>query len=177
MIWSLHIIYASHINLNILKSGDIIFRKEDSFLSDKFEKLNGKGYSHVGIIYKLNHITYVVHIERTDKNKDFKVVPIDKFLNKATRYIIKRVKHSDNINFTNQLQIFIKQSPSFDMDFDNKTDDKLYCTEFVYKFYLKSMHIKLTNHLSNFGFYKFISVGDILESPYLITILDSNINR
>lgn len=174
-IFFLNVCHSENFQYATLKTGDIIFRKENSFLSDRFEKLDGKGYSHIGLIYIKKDNIYVVHIERTNDPKDLKIEPIAHFLNKANKYIIKRVKGTEYKDFTTKLNWYIRQNINFDMHFDNKTDNELYCTEFVYKFYYKNMHIKLSKYNSNFGFYSYISIGSIINSPYLEDII-SGIN-
>lgn len=163
--------FAKGLEFAKLKTGDIIFRKEDSFLSDRFEKLDGRGYSHVGIIYLKNNQIFVLHIEQNSEKNDLKIVSLKKYLKYATRYKIKRLKTSYNEKSINiNIQKIIKDNPKFDFKFDLKSDDKMYCTELVYKMYERSFNKTLTKERHNFGFYKYISVGSILDSKYLKNI-------
>jgi len=168
----LNIVSASHIKYPVIKTGDIIFRKENSFLSNRFEKLDGRGYSHIGIIYIKEQQIYVLHIERNSEENDLKIVTLKTFLKDATKYKIKRLKkiYSEKSIETN-IKKLIKSNPAFDLNFDLSTDNKLYCTELVYKLYLKSFHIKLTSKQHTFGYYHYISVGSILSSDQLKDIL------
>jgi len=156
---------------NKLLSGDIIFRKEDSFLSNRFEKLDGRGFSHIGVIYKKSNKVYVVHIEDDGSKNDLKVVSIDEFLKKATKIKVLRYRHKLlTKQMIQNIKSLIKKNPSFDLHFDSTSNDELYCTEMIYKLYEKTYGINLTNKLSKFGFYKFYSVGSILNSSYLYEI-------
>lgn len=153
------------------KTGDIIFRKEDSFLSDKFEKMDGRGYSHIGIIYFKDKKAHVLHIERTKDTNDLKVDSLKKFLKYAQKYKVLRAKTTINQSILNrQIKKLIKQNPPFDMNFDTKSDDKLYCTELIYKLYKKHFSLDLSKERYEYGFSNFISVGAILHSKELKTI-------
>ena len=152
-------------------SGDIIFRKEDSFLSNRFEKLDGHGFSHIGVVYKKSNKVYVVHMEDDGSKNDLKVVLIDDFLKKATKVKVLRYKHKLlTKQMIQNIKSLIEKNPSFDLYFNNTSDNELYCTEMVYKLYKKTYGINLSKKLSKFGFYKFYSVGSILNSSYLYEI-------
>lgn len=155
-----------------LKSGDIIFRKENTFLSDRFVKLDGRGYSHVGILYKKEQNIYVVHIERSKEDRDFKITKLKKYLEFASSYVVKRLYDIDVKKFDRYVKNLQKENPKFDLEFDLDTNDKLYCTELVYKFFKDNYDIVLTDELHSFGFVKYISVGSILQSKYLQIILE-----
>ncbi|MEA1954136.1 MAG: YiiX/YebB-like N1pC/P60 family cysteine hydrolase [Campylobacterota bacterium] len=161
-------IHAENIQYSKIKEGDIIFRKEDSFLSNRFEKMDGRGFSHIGIVYIKEKYPYVLHIERNDKKNDLKVVKIETFLNKSTKYKIKRLKGIYNTtNMTKKIKKILLINPRFDFYFDLSTDNTLYCTELIYKLYKETYGITLTTERSSFGFYTYISVGSIVNSTYL----------
>lgn len=164
-------IFAMKLESIKLKTGDIIFRKEDSFLSDRFEKLDGRGYSHTGVIYIIDKKIYVLHIERDDSKKDLKIVPIKQYLKYATRYKIERlIRRYSAESINKNIQKIIKINPKFDFKFDLNSDDKMYCTELVFKLYKNSFGIELTKERHKFGFYQYISVGSLLDSKYLKNI-------
>lgn len=153
---------------NRLQTGDIIFRKEDSFLSNRFEQMDGRGFSHIGIIYVKDEEVYVVHIERNNEEGDLKIDSIIFFLKYAVNYKIKRFSMYHNTQIIEKNLIYIiKENPKFDFKFDFSTDKKLYCTELIYKLYQKTYQVNLTKERATFGYYNYISVGSILESSYL----------
>jgi len=61
---------------------------------------------------------------------------------------------------------YYKERPKFDMQFDLKTDDKLYCAEFIYKAVNKVMqdtaYIKTTSFLGH----TFVAVDNIYINPH-----------
>jgi len=167
-IFFINIIHAGNIKYSKIKTGDIIFRKENSFLSNRFEKLDGRGFSHIGILYLSRGNIYVLHIERNSEKNDLKIILLKEFLKDATKYKIKRLKKNYNTeSIETNIQKLIKDNPKFDLNFDFATDDKLYCTELIYKLYQKSFAIKLTSERHTFGYYNYISVGSILSSDKL----------
>src|SRR5258705_121431 len=53
----------------------------------------------------------------------------------------------------------------FDMQFDLKTDNRMYCAEFVYKSFLLSTNKKLSFNISHIKDFAFIGVDDIILHP------------
>lgn len=134
-------LFSLDLDLNMIKSGDIIFRKENTFLSDMFSNIDSFDYSHVGVISKENNSFYVYHIERTSsKEKDLKKEEIFKFLIQSEKYSILRSKEkiSENKLFKILKDYENMKTLSFDMHFVlNNGFNNLYCSEFINELYLK----------------------------------------
>lgn len=132
-------LFSLDLNLNMINSGDIIFRKENSFLSDIFSNIDSFEYSHVGIILKENNHFYVYHIERSSsKEKDLKKEEISKFLIQSEKYSIIRLR--EKISEDKLLEILKDyenmKTLNFDMHFIlNNGVDNLYCSEFINEIY------------------------------------------
>ena len=66
-------------DLNIIKSGDIIFRKERNFLSNMFSNIDKSKYSHIAIALKVGENLKIYHIESNSEKDDLKIDTFEKF--------------------------------------------------------------------------------------------------
>jgi Permuted papain-like amidase enzyme, YaeF/YiiX, C92 family len=126
----------------ICQSGDLVVRLGDDFISDRIRYLSvtDHSYSHAGIVVIHNNEKMVCNIYPDDFNTNADTVRydiIDSFLNKRTnlKCALYRYDLSDNekINLKEQLNFYHKKKIHFDKKYDLKTDDKIYCTEMIYK--------------------------------------------
>ena len=128
-------------NMQLLKSGDIILRRGygvDSIVAANFSNKE-KRYSHAGIIYKDKNNIYVIHSE-DNKIKGFNGVVQEKLQNYLKGIKIWAVYRYDDINLTKLTSYILEEKKSnilFDMEFDLKTNNKMYCSEFIYKSFNK----------------------------------------
>ncbi len=134
-------------NIKLLKSGDIILRRGygvDSIVAANFSNKE-KRYSHAGIIYKDKNNIYVIHSE-DNKRKGFNGVVQEKLQNYLKGINIWAVYRYDDINSTKLISYILNEEQSnilFDMEFDLKTNKKMYCSEFIYKSFNKVSGKKL----------------------------------
>lgn len=121
-----------------LRSGDIVLRDGKSFISQVFRNfsMTDKRYSHAGIVYISNGRTYVCHVVAAEGKRSNKIrlEPISSFCNPTDNTAFAIYRSSINTNVVDSVLIeYFKKRVSFDNDFDLKSDDKMYCTELVYK--------------------------------------------
>lgn len=143
-----------------LENGDLIFRRGRSVESHAVLMADKDGeFSHVGIICKENSQIYVIHAvpgESKGKQDYIKKDKLEDFLQpeRASRFAVYRSDFSKKIkmNAVNYALDCYKKKLIFDDKYDLSTDDKLYCTEFIYKafktagnrsFTLKTSHISI----------------------------------
>lgn len=140
-----------HISDTTFKNGDIILRNSMGFFSQSFKdfSLTDKSYSHSGVIIK-DSITgkcYVYHCVGGEENitnymkKDrleVFVSPQSNFGFGVYRYDIPK---KEKAAFISGILTHYKNKMDFDLDMDIDTDDKMYCTEVIYKT-LKSVSSK-----------------------------------
>lgn len=128
------------------KSGDLIFRRGNGFVSDFAAKMSrsDKSFSHVGIILVENGV-YVIH-SQDDKSKKFDGVVKERlqgFIAQARRYSVFRL----NLSQKNIEQIVSKAKSligtKFDIFFNLDDNSRLYCTEFVYMVLKDFINIKI----------------------------------
>jgi hypothetical protein len=155
-----------------LSEGDIVFRKGQSLVSN-LVLLNDRStdFSHVGIVCKLNGECHIIHAVPGEPDVEGKqVIKCDspeEFFNphKAQKFAIARLKlASETLRHkaaTTAIEYFRQKLP-FDGALDFKTDDKLYCTELVWKAWLKA-GINITQN--QFQPLKFNVVNDSIILP------------
>ncbi len=159
-------------NYKILKSGDIVFTRGNSINSYVvllFDR-NTSNYSHCGIIYKEKDKCYIIHATPSPiDNQKGRVVmeSLEKFflVNKVTLTSISRLddKYEKNIEkAVMETQRYQKASILFDNEFSLK-NDKLYCTELIWKSFLDS-GINLLDKKINKGI---LFPSDLIKSKYL----------
>ncbi|MDD3742006.1 MAG: YiiX/YebB-like N1pC/P60 family cysteine hydrolase [Lentimicrobiaceae bacterium] len=131
-----------------LSEGDIVFRKGQSLVST-LVLLNDRStdFSHVGIVCKKDGEMVIVHavpgepdehgneVVRCDSPEDFFDPGKARKLAVVT---LTDASASKKHKAANSALEFFKQKIPFDGAMDFKTDDKLYCTELVWKAWLKA---------------------------------------
>lgn len=165
---SFHLFASQYKNFD-LHSGDLIFRKENGFLSNLFSQIDNSDYSHIGIILIQDNKAFVYHMERTDAPHDLKIVDINSFLENMEKVKFLRIKKEiSSEKLKDILSYYKKIDPKFDMDFTLKNGDKnLYCTEFVNEVFLKLINENIYSYLYKNFKTKGISIKSILQNDKL----------
>lgn len=130
-----------NLGLKMLHTGDLVVRTGADVTSYMFSQMNQteKTYSHCGIVIIENGYPFVYHSIGGEDNPDqelrrdsakFWVSPANNL-----GYGIARFSFFDGQikALTQVVQRLYREKRKFDMNFDLKTDDRLYCAEFVYK--------------------------------------------
>lgn len=125
----------------LLKTGDLVVRRGDDMTSYMLARLNRHDtrYSHCGIAVVENGVPYVYHSIGGEDNPD-QVIRKDKAVQWCSpannlAFAIYRYSISDS-NCRRVVQYIANEYRAckmFDMDFDLGTDDRLYCSEMIYK--------------------------------------------
>ena len=137
----------SHINKEIEKSvqdGDIIFQTSQSKQCEAVRIATNSKFSHCGIIYEINGKKYVF-----EAVQPVKITPFNEWIKHGEndKFLVKRLKNSSKI-LTSEV---ISKMKNYGKQFDNKdydlyfewTDDKIYCSELVWKIYKNGAGIEL----------------------------------
>jgi len=136
------------INLNCksyeLQNGDIIFQSSKSNQSRAVELATRSPYSHMGIIYIKENKPYVYEASNVVKLTEFKTWVKR---GKKSKYEIKRLKnHSALLNEEKMEKLYEAgkkyQGKSYDLYFE-WSDDKIYCSELVWKIYRDALGIEI----------------------------------
>ncbi|UEG48697.1 hypothetical protein LK994_08615 [Ferruginibacter lapsinanis] len=160
----------------MIHSGDLITRTGNDFTSESLRQLNQKDktYSHCGIASIENDSVFVYHALGGEFNPDQKIrrdaieTFSEPYSNRGIGIFRFRLNDNENDNVIKVVKKLYAMGLMFDMKFDLKTDDRVYCAEFVYKSYkvgsLDKLHFNIS-HIKNFAF---IGVDDLFLNPLCI---------
>lgn len=129
---------------NILQDGDIIFQISKSSQSEAIQQATHSKYSHCGIIFKKDNKYFVYEaIEPVVKTQ------LNHWINRGKdgHYIVKRLKDADKLltaevkkrMFNEALKHYGKH---YDLSF-SWLDDKMYCSELVWKVFERGADIEI----------------------------------
>ncbi|HUR11434.1 MAG TPA: YiiX/YebB-like N1pC/P60 family cysteine hydrolase [Flavitalea sp.] len=129
------------ISKSIIENGDLILRTGTDFSSEEVKTISpsDKTYSHAGIAVKDGHGLFIYHIEPDYYHIHDKVrkESIDTFANPANNYGFAIARYDlDDIQrhaFINYVEQQYKKRIAFDMSFDLKSNDSMYCSEMIRK--------------------------------------------
>lgn len=136
-----------------LQDGDIIFQTSKSSQSKAIQLATKSKYSHCGIIYKIENQLYVY-----EAVQPVKITKLEDWIlrDENEHYFVKRLKNSDNI-LTDENITKLKDTgkrflgKNYDIYFE-WSDDKIYCSELVWKMYKEALNIEIgeLQHLKDF---------------------------
>ncbi len=164
-----------------IKSGDLVFRRGRGIFSEIFRDIGGTGspFSHVGIVYIDNSSIFVLHTEANELTGigHARKEKIDSFISKehALSYAFFRVTGLDADGRASVLETaleYVRNRVPFDTSFSLEGDDRLYCSELVYKAF-KSAQIYLVDSPSILRIPGF-SVSGTLEAITIAQLLKSS---
>lgn len=155
-----------------LKSGDIIVRNgmdEVSMATRRFNRQD-TSYSHCGIIQLENDTAFVYHALGGSYNPSQVLMrqPVDSFCNpsEVSAFAVYRLQltNTQNSELTSVIKTHYTSRLPFDMFFNYDSDDKMYCSEFVFK----SINAAAGNYL--LGFHPrnqpmYVTVDDLYLNP------------
>lgn len=127
-----------------LQNGDLIFQTSLSSQSKAVQLATKSKYSHCGIIYKEGNKFYVFEAIQPVKR-----TPLNKWIarGKGGKYVIKRLKNADEVLTPAVLQKMKQvgdqfKGKNYDLTFE-WSDDKIYCSELIWKVYQRATGIEL----------------------------------
>jgi len=127
-----------------IHNGDIIFQTSKSSQSKAIQFATNSKYSHMGIIYE-NDGKYFVY----EAVQPVKLTPLKEWINRGENghYVIKRLENAKAILTPEMLSKMKRvgdkyKGKSYDIYFE-WSDDKIYCSELVWKMYKESADIEI----------------------------------
>ena len=154
---------------SIIVQGDLILRTGNDFTSESLRKLSSvdKTYSHCGIASIENDTVFVYHALGGEWNPDEKLRrdPLELFCNP----IENRGFGIFTFNFNPRqkycldsvVKSWYKKGLMFDMDFDLKTNDRMYCAEFVGKAINTATNKQINFSATKINTFEFIAVDNL----------------
>lgn len=127
------------VKLPELQTGDIVLRDSKGFLASMFRKmsLTERKFSHAGFIVKENNHNFVYHFIDGEKHSGLNIDKLEDFTTntECNSYVVYRPDYSSEQKIEIQKLITDPQNKSkaFDIDFNLKSDQSMYCTEWIYK--------------------------------------------
>lgn len=127
-----------------IRTGDIIFQTSKSEQSKAIQLATKSKYSHVGIIYKIDGNLLVY-----EAVQPVKLTPLNDWIKRGENghFVIKRLKNADEV-LTNSVISKMKETGEkfygkpYDIYFE-WSDDKIYCSELVWKIYKEGVGIEI----------------------------------
>ncbi|MDR2152783.1 MAG: YiiX family permuted papain-like enzyme [Helicobacteraceae bacterium] len=127
-----------------LKEGDIIFQTSLSSQSKAIQAATKSKYSHVGLIVLHEGKLYVFEAIKTTR-----LTPLETWIKRGEngKYVAKRLKNADTILNAQTIAKMKEESKklegkNYDLTF-NWSDDKIYCSELVWKIYKRGANIEI----------------------------------
>jgi len=127
-----------------LHNCDIIFQTSKSSQSKAIQIATKSKYSHMGIVYRKGDALFVF-----EAIQPVKLTPLADWINrgKNAHYVVKRIKNAASILTAEKLSAMKKFGNHFlGKDYDlyfEWSDDKIYCSELVWKIYKEALGIEI----------------------------------
>lgn len=158
----------------MVKSGDLILRTGKDFTSELMRNLSlkDKTYSHCGIAVWESDTLFIYHAIGGEWNHDQKLRrdPFELFCNpyenRGFGIFRYRINNAQEENIIKQAQIFYTQKIMFDIKFDLTTDDKMYCSEFIYKTIKKATKDSVELNTTTLNHIKFVALDNLFLNPF-----------
>ena len=160
--------------VTLLRSGYIVLRMglgADSRLLAQMNRKN-KSYSHCGIVMVENGYPFVYHSIGGENNPDerlrrdsakFFFSPVYNTAIAVVRYDLDPGRLGE---LGNVVREYYKRRPKFDMKFDLRTDDKLYCSEFVFKAVNKAARDTAYIGTTSVAGLRFVGTDNLFVNPH-----------
>jgi hypothetical protein len=173
----------SYINRHA-ETGDIITRAGNDFTSHSLRSLNqrNKQFSHCGLIRIENGSPVVYHILGGEWNPDQKILrqTVAVFCNVADNDAIGLFRvnapAATKTKYLDRLLAFQRDSITFDMAFDLKSDHQLYCSELVAKSIEQGTGFEFLFNRSTLGGRTFVGVDDIFLASFVHPVYQIALN-
>lgn len=159
-------------NPSLIKSGDLIYRYQDSIISNLvLHYQQDSSYSHVGIAVKEDNQIKVFHsVLEMDKNIDgVTISSYCDYVNDAVRIEVKRLKN-DSLELRNRIvrSVNLIGARKFNRTFNLNFNDVVYCTQYIWLVYKDALGVDLF-HVNRQNL-KVITVKKLFNSNYFYTV-------
>lgn len=165
------------VDIQKFQNGDIIYRHGNGFFSDYFRKSSNREqlYSHGGIVTIDSSRVYVIHSEASELTGvgGVRKESLDVFLKDISTWAVYRLDTTQTVrdSIVYIASQYLSREAPFDLDFDNTSDTKVYCTELIALSINHAIHqnlIKATGSIRNKPYYA-IDDTYLLKQMKLVT--------
>lgn len=155
---------ATGLDTSTLKDGDLVLRHSKGFVSDAILTFstNDPQYSHSGIFRRKQGKPYVMHATGGEENvsNEMKWEPLELYCHPSAvfKFAVYRydLPPEQLQHFLSLMDGYYKKGVEFDLDFDMYTDDKMYCSEMIYK------ALAIATNDENY-----VPLSEVLDKPYV----------
>lgn len=156
-----------------VNAGDLILRTGKDFISDVMRKLSqhDKTYSHCGIANWENDTLFVYHALGGEFNPDQKIRRdafeffCNPYQNRGFGIFRYKINPGQQKNIIQLAKQYYSQQIMFDMQFDLETNDRMYCSEYVYKSIVTATSGATTINTTTLNKIQFIAVDNLFINP------------
>jgi len=157
----------------LVKNGDLILRSGRDFTSEAMRQLSltDKTYSHCGIASIEHDTVFVYHSIGGEWNPDQKLRrdPFKFFCNpyenRGFGIFRYNLTPAEDSNLIKVVHTFYKKEIEFDMQFNLASDDRMYCSEFVYKSISQAIDHRVILPTTVFNHIKFVAIDNLFINP------------
>lgn len=157
-----------------VKQGDLILRTGRDFTSDMMRRMSttDKTYSHCGIASFENDTLFVYHAIGGEWNPDQKLRRdtfeffCNPYENKGFGIFRYSLSNNEQLKVDSTIQNFYNSGTMFDMQFNLETNDRLYCSEFVYKTIEIATSDRVKISVDTMNSIKFIAVDNLFINAF-----------
>lgn len=128
----------------VFENGDIIFQTSRSQQSKAIQLATHSPYSHCGLVYKHDNEWFVFEAVQPVKS-----TPLNQWIKrgKGESFVLKRLRNRDEIltkSVLKEMEVLSKkfQGKNYDLTFE-WSDDKMYCSELVWKIYKRTTGLEI----------------------------------
>jgi hypothetical protein len=166
--------------LHLLRDGDLVLRTGADATSVMLRQMNltNKTYSHCGIVMIENGYPFVYHSIGGEDNPDAHLrrdsasVFFTPVSNERLGIARLDISEAQIRKLHDIARRYWKAGVPFDLDFDLKSDDKLYCAEFVYKAVQEATGNSRYFHITHLLHRSYVGVDNLYEAPHARLICD-----
>ena len=160
--------------MKLVRPGDLILRTGRDFTSDIMRRVShaDKTYSHCGIASLEHDTLFVYHAIGGEWNPDEKLRrdPFEIFCNPFENRGLGIFRYNLTDTQTQKLIALARDcygdGVKFDMQFNLDTDDRMYCSEFVYKMVKEVAGYRIDIREEQWNGKKFIAIDDLFKNPF-----------
>lgn len=162
----------------MVKTGDLILRTGKDFTSETMRLLSTKDktYSHCGIASMEHDSLFVYHSIGGEWNPDEKLrrdpfeIFCNPYENRGFGIFRYKITLGERVTLVNVVHKLYNKKIMFDMKFNLATDDRMYCSEFVYKALEQATNNKIVLPTTTINHIKFIALDNLFINPFCIEI-------
>lgn len=161
-------------SVRLIKNGNLVLRSGADAISYMLRMMNAenKNWSHCGIAFWENDSLMIYHSIGGEDNPDAHLQrdPAQRFFspfsNERIGIVSYDLKKEEIKSLHEKATEYFRKGVKFDMDFDLNTDEKLYCSEFVFKCLITATNDSNFIPLTMTGNKKYVGIDNLFQNEH-----------